>query len=237
MLNPYEHDTIVSSSTQLSTSPSGESGARPHASLRIRRTRRRQQESAKKTASNSLEFPSDPFFSSLDSTSSQGKSRSVLGRPSEPISSATLFSRLAQRRSQTSLQLRHSGACWLRPEGRFSTPKVVRARTVHLQEGKSLRKFSGDGYGSGKKESRSQPRGRSEEINRIFKTSKLRRRIGFDILLDNYKERMKREFESQRTPSRGTPMKVFAGGRFIGYLNTSERAGRTGLRHCGRKYT
>eukprot|EP00831_Metopus_contortus_P036810 TRINITY_DN2905_c0_g1_i2.p1 TRINITY_DN2905_c0_g1~~TRINITY_DN2905_c0_g1_i2.p1 ORF type:complete len:276 (+),score=54.04 TRINITY_DN2905_c0_g1_i2:120-947(+) len=114
-------------------------------------------------------------------------------------------------------------------DSKFSTPKIVRAKTVHINEEDSneicrSRKFSGELSREKdllKKEDR-------EEINRIFKANSIKRKIGFDILLDNYKKHIHQRLKnaitqsSPKVPNQKVKdnSKVFARGKFIGYLKT-----------------
>ena len=192
------------------------------------------EEGVKKELSNSFECQSNPFVVCGEAAvgtpfSSQGRSTISSSTASR---SSSLFARLAQRRSQTSLQVRHNiEVCMMKSQIKFTTPKIVRANTMHIrEEGKRperVLRFSGSGrgdYSSGQKPSKSQPHRRPDEINRIFKANNLKRKIGFDILLDNYKERMKLEKRSsEKVQATFRLNKVFAAGKFIGYLKTKEK--------------
>ncbi len=155
-------------------------------------------------------------------------------RKSGELRGCSLFTRLAQRRSHTSLRLHYPELPpQLRIKPRFTTPKIVRAQTAtqalrvtplrNLSAPKTRRKSA---HEAGKK---------PEEINRIFNADKIKRKIGFDLLLDNYKARIKRSEEATSVGKAGKRkmQKVFAAGKFIGYLKTAVAEGR----ERGRLYT
>jgi len=154
--------------------------------------------------------------------------------------SSSLFTRLARRKSQTLLKTAFPGleVCKIKNDCKFVTPKIVRASTIHIQGGKDLKNIEKRRDLSAPKniltkQSEVGPRKRSDEMNRIFNANKIKRKIGFDLLLDNYKAKIQKqkEIENNENPNNSKEnekpkkwskklQKVFAAGKFIGYLKT-----------------
>lgn len=110
---------------------------------------------------------------------------------------------------------------------KFSSPNVVRPLHSFLpheekEETKGERRGSVD---SGVRKSMTARqefyREHEAEINRIFKPQELRRRVGYDVLLDNYRALAQEGGTIKAEERRERSRKVYADGKFIGYITTT----------------
>ncbi len=152
-------------------------------------------------------------------------SEQFLSTQKEDKPNLSLFERLANRKSSQALR----GPLATYRE-KFESPKVVRAlsdRQRHMTEDDL-----GAVYGKSRPEPENAPPkqkqkqllygARKEDIERIFKANEIKRKISYDMLLDNYKVHAftNTAANTPTTAAQTTPKaKVFADGKFIGYFH------------------